>query len=333
MAQVASNEEVAAALRELARYRDLEGRGFSADAYTRGARFVAQLDNPVSQYSIDELCAASGIGEKLATSMHTLAEGVVPEALREAREKLPPSVFTMTRVVGIGAKTAVRIFREHGCASFESLLEAAEAGHLPEKLARRVLASEHMSPRVSWATAHQIVREITTALSNGFKYRLQSAGSYRRRRDTVGDIDILFTTRFPIRVRWVRDRFLGLGQVVVAGETKLSILYAVPGNGKLIRVDLLIVDPKAWGAALLYFTGSAEHNIALRKQAISRDMVLNEYGLWQGSERLSSHSEREIYALLGLAWHPPHRRTDKLRLKGTATKCRSGSNILPISAE
>jgi len=315
------NQRVAELLREMAYAREVEGNAWSAKAYRHAAGIVNDLARPASEYTHKQLCAFDGIGRKLATLIRSMAEGHTPKELQQAQHDFPPSVLTLTRIVGVGEKRAIKLYRKYGYPSYDALLDAVEKNLIPDKrLCDAVRASARLTGRVPWHTASRTVHALVEHLSAGRKLRIQAVGSYRRRKDSVGDIDLLFTSRFPRRTRNVQRRFLAAGDSVISsGDYKSSIYYRI-GDSKLIRVDLLVVDPSAWGAALCYFTGSAAHNIALRRRAIEFGLVLNEHGVWAYDRngdpiRVAGSTERSVYNALGVVPTPPVYRTGRLRLQ------------------
>lgn len=308
-----TNQHVAALLRELARYRYIEGSTWGHNAYKRAAETVEQHPAPVARMDEDQLLALPKIGPKLASSIAELAQGQIPESLEEARDKWPPSIFSMTCIVGIGDKRAIKLYEQYGFTSFEAAHAAALAGEIDDaRLTDAIVHAANMSGRIPWSVADKAVQTITARLTLGKRLRLTAVGSYRRRAETVGDIDFLFTTRYPKRRERIVRRFIELGATIVAGEQKSSIYWQLD-DGTYLRVDLLVINPAEYGAALLYFTGNAEHNIALRKRAIRKGMRLNEHGLWQDGELVVASTERAIYEALDITPTPPWYRDGQLR--------------------
>ncbi|MDD5026717.1 MAG: hypothetical protein PHH13_05095, partial [Candidatus Peribacteraceae bacterium] len=207
-----------------------------------------------------------------------------------------------------------------GIQSVADLIKAAEAGKL-QSLTRFSAVMEQKilenARRVKERTRRFTLAEVEDDVAALLKKirsvagveRCEAAGSFRRRKETVGDIDVLVVTKSAGKVGDVIAELPIVRDVVAHGESKLSFDLK---SG--IRVDIRFVKRDQWGAALLYFTGSKEHNIALRKLAIQRGWKLNEYGLFEGEKVVASREEQDIYKALGLSFVEPQKRTEKLSL-------------------
>lgn len=318
MTKVRTNIRVAGELRELARAKQLQGSPWSATAYRNAATAVENHDVDVGTLGAPALRKIEGIGKTIAEAIITLASGRETEDLTRARDDVPASVFSMTRIPGVGEVRATKLYRRLGYLSFEEILEAAHSGDLDAepRLRQAVLAADRLSGRIPWRVAHRTVRSVRERLRNATgasRIILRPAGSYRRRKPTVGDIDFLFATKYDRRRAKVIAAFHELGQTIQRGAYKNSVYLDIKGHG-LVRTDLLCVDPGEMGAALLFFTGSDAHCRALRAHAKNQGLLLNESGLWRGKRCLSyGMDERGIYRLLGVTPEAPPRRTGKLR--------------------
>jgi DNA polymerase/3'-5' exonuclease PolX len=315
-----TNIEVAETFREIADLLDVLGEKFKPDAYRRAARSIDSLTEDLSAVvARDELRTIPGVGEAIADKIREL----VTTGHLAYREKLvtevPPGLIEIMRLPGLGPKTARRFWTELGIEGPKELTAAIEAGRLtgvkgfgPKKIEQIRAALAPAGPSVGAArrpigNVYPIARRLWAALAaEPSVERCEIAGSFRRCQETVGDLDLLATSTAPERVF---DRFSALpeiGSVRLRGSTKETVLLT---NG--MQVDLRVVEPAAYGAALQYFTGSKEHNVTLRTLARDQGLKINEYGVFRGDERIAGRTEEEVYASLGLAWIPPEIRVDR----------------------
>jgi DNA polymerase (family 10) len=314
-----TNLDVAQALQEIADLLELRGENpFRVRAYRNAAREVEAQVVPVGERADadDWLRHLPGIGADLAGKIHELARtGSVP-ILDELRATTPPTLRMLLDVPGLGPKRVRAIHDALGVRTLDELEAAAKDGRLDSvrgvgpKLVERIaagIAAARGAPggrRWAWADAARAAEPLLAHLRGARGVtQLDIAGSFRRRRPTVGDLDVLVgaTADSDVAERFVR--YPGAARILAQGPTRCAIELA---SG--LQVDLRIVTPDCWGAALLYFTGSKQYNVALRALALARDLKLNEYGLWRGTERLASRTEADIYAALDLPWvAPPYR--------------------------
>ncbi|HEX9854927.1 MAG TPA: DNA polymerase/3'-5' exonuclease PolX [Acidimicrobiia bacterium] len=315
------NGEVARLLYE---YTDLlkleEGspQAFRVRAYERAAAAVRDAKVDVAGLSLAELQRIDGIGKSTAEKILEYVATGSMAGLEKLRAKYPPGFVELTRIPGVGPKTVLLLRDELGIDSVDRLRDAIEAGSLADLPRLGAKSQEKIAKAIERMGLHgkdrrtPIIQALGVALEIvAHLERLPAAkhvtycGSLRRFRDTIGDVDILVaaTSAAP-----VMDAFTSMPmarQVVAKGETKASILTA--GD---LQVDLRVVAPSEFGAATLYFTGSKEHNIALRQRAIERGWILNEYALADAEteEVVASKTEKAIYAALGLPLIAPELR-------------------------
>jgi DNA polymerase (family 10) len=259
-----------------------------------------------------------GIGDDLAGKIVTLVKTGTLPMLEELRQQVPQSVLELMRIPGVGPKKAAALHRELGITSLEQLREACTAGkvrHLKgfgEKTEQAILegiqVAEQASRRLYWAEADQIVQTLRQHLRPCQAIQqLEFAGSYRRGKETVGDLDILVVARNAKEVMDCLAAFPETEEVLARGETKMSLRLA---GG--LQVDVRVVPEASFGSALQYFTGSKEHNILLRARAKDRGLKINEYGVFRvrngQEERIAGRTEEEVYAALGLPLFPPELR-------------------------
>ncbi len=313
------NSDIARSLEKLADLIELDGGNpFRIRAYRTAARVVGELPRNVLAMTTagEDLAELPGIGKDLAGKIETLAETGHIAVLDEMEKKTPPGLLALLDVPGLGPKR-VRIIYDHlGIRSLSDLATAAKSGKirgLPgfgEKTEQRILqeaekragAAARIKRPVAEDVAEPLLRYIRGA--EGVKEGA-IAGSYRRRKETVGDLDIVVAaTRGPE----VIERFVAyedVAQILARGPTRSSVVLR---NG--MQVDLRVVSAANYGAALMYFTGSKAHNIALRGIAAARGLKLNEYGLFDGTRRVAGRTEEEVYRVFALPYIEPELRED-----------------------
>ncbi|MDX1657898.1 MAG: DNA polymerase/3'-5' exonuclease PolX [Nitriliruptorales bacterium] len=326
-----ANDEVAGLLHELAVMTEIEEgsrQSFRARAYHNAVRAVKATNRDVTTMSFEELTSIKGIGKAIANKILEFAETGTMKKLEELRATYPRGQQELMQVPGLGPKTISLLYDVLGVSDVASLQEAIEAGklrelpglgekteeNLKEALDRLELTSGER--RTPIAQVLPLAREVVADLSevDGVE-RVAYAGSLRRFRDTIRDIDVLVASASPSAVM---EAFVGLPlvrDVQGRGDTKASVLTF---DG--MQIDLRVVPPERFGAALLYFTGSKEHNIRLRERALQRGWTLNEYALAElveddegtasAGEEVAAETEEGIYAALDLAWIPPEMRED-----------------------
>lgn len=323
-----TNAEAAELFRNIADLLDVLGERFKPEAYRRAARSIETLTEDLGRISErGELGTIPGVGEAIAEKVREfLATGKLGYYER-LRHEVPPGVVEILRLPGLGPKSARRFWVELGVEGPAELADAIAAGKLdsvkgfgPRKieLIRAALAAATAAPggparrpiEAVYPIAERIVRELRERSPAD---RVEVAGSFRRRRETVGDLDVLVTSESPDRVFDVFSALPEVREVRLRGGTKETCVLA---DG--LQVDLRVVEPAAFGAALLYFTGSKDHNIHLRTIARDRGLKVNEYGVFRGEERVAGRTEEDAYAALGLAWIPPELREDRGEIDAAA---------------
>jgi len=321
-----ANADVARALATLATMLEIDGANpFRVRAYQEAARVVDALPEPVARLAGEEgaLEALPGIGKDLAQKIRDLLATGSTGLYDELLKKYPLELVRLTELQGLGAKR-VRVLhdtlhiRDRG--GLEAAARAGQLRELPgfgEKLEQKVLHSLSIAEQVSgrlllanaWAVAHGLADRLRGVQG---VTRVEVAGSFRRRRDTVGDLDLLVCGGMPATVMDAFTTHDQVAEVLARGETRSAVRLA---GG--LQVDLRLVPAESFGAALLYFTGSKEHNIELRRVANDQGLTLNEYGLVRergtraqpGSEKtVAGRTEVEIYRALGMDWIPPELR-------------------------
>ena len=312
-----TNADIARVLERMAVMLELDGANpFRVRAYREGARVVAAQATAVETIAAEPgaLEELRGIGKDLAQRIRDLVATGRTEPYEELRKKYPDAVVDFTELQGLGPKRVKTLFETLGIRDRAQLEAAAKAGRLRdlpgfgEKVEQNVLKA--LATASQWAGRVLLARAfpLATALAERVAAvkgvtKVEPAGSFRRRRETVGDLDLLACGGDPERVMAAFAEHASVAEVLGRGETKCSVRLH-----EGLQVDLRLVPEKSFGAALLYFTGSKEHNIELRKRAIERGWSLNEYGLTHGERVVASRTEEDIYRALGLAWIPPELR-------------------------
>ena len=323
-----SNIEVAAVLYEVADLLEIKGVRFKPHAYRRAAQEIETLPEDIADVTREgRLDEVPGVGKGIAGKVREVVETGDLAYLSSLREELPEGVQELTRIEGIGPKKAIALSRELGIRTVDDLEAAAKAGRirdLPgfgEKTEQNILASIRMSKtareRHLLGYILPIARDIERRLSSlDSVLRVSLAGSIRRKKETIGDVDILAASTRPDEVMEVFATLPGVSRVLARGTTKTSVVLATG-----VQVDLRVVEDKHFGAALQYFTGSKEHNIALRKLAIARNWRLNEYGLVDlaTGRVVAGEDEAGVYRALDLPWIEPELREDRGEIEAART--------------
>ncbi|MEA3356368.1 MAG: DNA polymerase/3'-5' exonuclease PolX [Candidatus Bipolaricaulota bacterium] len=321
------NRQVAQILYEIAEFLDLEGVQFKPRAYRRAAQAVESCATPIEDLAAaDRLNELSGVGKAIAEKIKEIVATGKLKYHAELKARLPVDLLALTGVEGVGPRTVKLLYDKLAVRTLDDLEEAARAGRihgikgLGEKTEERILhglaEARRVEERMLLGQAFSLARDLISRLEAADKFkRLAYAGSLRRGRETVGDLDILAVSDHP---EGASMAFVGLSDVedvLAQGPKKSSVLLA---GGS--QVDLRIVPADSFGAAMQYFTGSKAHNVALRKRAVARGWKLNEYGLFDAEgDLLAGVTEDEIYTVLGLAPISPELREDQGEIRAAET--------------
>jgi DNA polymerase (family X) len=313
------NQEVARLLYEMAQILEVQGVPFKPRAYQRAAQNLETLGEDVAVLvEEDRLGDVPGVGQAIEEKVREYLQTGKIRRLEELRKAIPPGVLALLQVPGIGPKTAVKLQKELKIRSVADLEKAAKAGRVrglagfgPKKeegMLASVARAKDRPARIPYAAALTVAEDLVAHLrERSGASRVDYAGSLRRGRDTVGDLDLLAVAT-KTHAAGVVGAFKGFRQVVKVLESGTTRARAILSDG--VHVDLRVVEPHEYGAALLYFTGSKEHGIALRTRALKKGWTINEYALSdkKTGKRIAGATEEEIYAKLGLAWIPPELR-------------------------
>jgi DNA polymerase (family 10) len=323
------NQEIATKLREIADFLELQEVEYKPRAYRTAARNIESLSEDIEDIQErGELDEIEGVGESISEKIAEYLDTGELEYYQDLKADLPVDIEAITSVEGVGPKTAKKLYLELDVRTLDDLELAAEQGDIAdvegfgEKSQQNILdhidRAKERQERMLLGRAFPIAQDLEARLQDDDVFdRVDIVGSFRRRRPTVGDIDVLATAEDP---ETAMEHFCAHGdvkEVLSRGETKSSVVVS---DG--LQMDLRIVDGTEYGSALVYFTGSKDHNITLRNRAIDRNWKLNEYGVFDVSEvdaaedtqrageRLAGNSEDDVYDSLDLDWIPPALRED-----------------------
>jgi DNA polymerase (family 10) len=316
----ATNASIAAIFDEIADLLDIQSANpFRVRAYRNAARTIGDLGTDVTTFMARgmPLTDIPGIGDDLASKIKEIIETGSCAFLKRLEQDVPPAVTQLLRVPGLGPKRVKTLWHDLDIQTLDQLLQAAQAQRirdLPgfgEKTEQKILEAVQQrlaqTPRVELAVAAQSAEALAAWLRDtpGVE-QVCITGSYRRMRETVGDLDLVATARdaAPIMDRFTRHP--DVSQVLSRGPTRSTVILK---SG--LQVDLRVVPAESWGAALQYFTGSKAHNIVVRRMAQDKGLKLNEYGLFRGETRIAGDTEASVYAAVGLPWIPPELREDR----------------------
>ncbi len=317
------NSDIADIFSEVADLLDIEGANeFRVRSYREAAQSIENLSSNIADL-VDEdkdLTELHGIGESIADKIREIVETGKLEQLEEIKKRVPEDLIQLLNLSGLGPERVKDLYQKLSIKSLDDLKKAAKnekirelegfgektenkikkelerLGGEEEKRTKLIRAEEYAEPLVSYLDELEEIKKIIIA------------GSYRRRKETVGDIDILVTCSDsePVMDRFVK--YDDVEEVISKGDTKSSIRLKIG-----LQVDLRVVKEKSYGSALLYFTGSKSHNIKLRERAIDRDLKINEYGVFpEGKEKpVAGKTEEEVYDIVDLEWIPPEIRENR----------------------
>ncbi len=316
-----TNRKIAHLLEELADALEILGENpFKVNAYRKAARILQDLPEDVEEIFSREGTAGlekiPGIGKRIATKIaQYLTEGKIRKH-EEVLAQIPPGLLDLLDIPGLGPRTVHLLWKELGVVDLESLKRVLDSGKVerlpgmgPKKVAnirKGIELLTRLRERIPLGLVYPLVMRVVEALKDHPRVlQISPAGSFRRMKESVGDVDVLVASP---RGREVVEAFTGLPgveRVLAAGDTKGSVIL------EDFQIDLRVVPPESWGAALQYFTGSKDHNVHLRGLARERGLKISEYGVFREDERVAGETEEEVYAALGMPWIPPELREDR----------------------
>lgn len=314
------NADIARTFNRLANLLDIEGaNAFRVRAYRSAAQTIESHPHALQEMvARDEpLTELPGIGRDLAEKITELINTGRLPVLEDAEKRLPPGLLQLMRVSQLGPRRVRQLFEELGIDSLEALKKAAREGRISalegfgQKTEAGILREaeriDEAPPRARLDQAHQAAADLIAWLEHaGDAQRISTAGSLRRGRETVGDLDILVSSDDgPAIMAHLMD-YPEIAETVSYGKTK-STIHLHSG----MQVDVRVVADESFGAALYYFTGSQAHNIATRKMATERGLKINEYGIYKGEKQLAGRTEEDVLARIDLPWIPPELRENR----------------------
>ncbi|MDD3725826.1 MAG: DNA polymerase/3'-5' exonuclease PolX [Candidatus Ratteibacteria bacterium] len=318
------NTEIADIFERIADALEFKGEMvFKVSAYRKAARMLREYSGDISSIHPSEI---EGIGKGMAEKIEEYLKTGRIKKYEEVIADIPEGLLELLNIPNMGPKTLHLLHKELGVNNLKDLervLEEGKVAALPgmgekkeENIKKGVLLYKAGRSRIPLATALKVVREVISPLSD-ISEEISPAGSLRRMKETIGDIDILAAGEKTQEIVDIFTRQSYVREVIAKGDTKASI-RTIYNN---LQVDLRVVEKDCWGAALLYFTGSKAHNIKLRGIAKDRGLKINEYGVFRGTKRIAGKTEDDVYRTLGIKFIPPELREDKgeieAAMKGT----------------
>lgn len=323
-----TNAELSGVFEEIALLLDLQGEPnrFRVRAYERAAQTIGQSRYEIADIykeggikALDEL---PGIGKEIALKIEELVKTGKLKYIDQLKKKVPPGIFDVLKVEGMGPKRTKFVWAHYGVTSLASLEALARSGELEKekgwgkKSVEKVLTNLALSKSAAGRLPREVVQPVAERivkflLRKNLCSKVEVAGSLRRKQATIGDIDILAVSKNP---KNAMDAFCAHPDVATVhgnGKAKASLALKIG-----IDADLLIVPAQAFGAALQYFTGNKDHNVKLRRLGIRKGVTISEYGVFKGTAKnkgslVASRTEKDVYAALGLPWIPPEARFDR----------------------
>jgi DNA polymerase (family 10) len=325
------NPDIARIFADVADLLEIQGAiVFRVRAYRNAARVVETLPGSAASVLRDQgekaLVALPGIGKDLAGKIKEIVETGKLGLLEELKKQLPEGLLHMMHLPGIGPKRAKLVYETLGVKTLDGLEKAARSGRLQqikgfgqtlqERILKGIADEKIRSARHRLAEAEAYVKPFVEHLRGvaGLK-QIEVAGSFRRRQETVGDVDILVAAAKP---RVVADAFVAypdVKDVLARGDTRCSVVLR---SG--LQVDLRVVPSASYGAALYYFTGSKAHNIATRTIAVKKKLKVNEYGVFRGEKAIAGRTEAQVLKAIGLPWIPPELRENRGEIEAAQEK-------------
>lgn len=315
------NREIAAVFTDIADMLEVKGESpFRITAYRRAARALEGLTEDIAAVAArEELEEIPGIGKGTAEKIQEFLRTGTLKYYEELRASLPPGITALMAVPEVGPKTAMLLYERLGVKTIDDLEQAAQAGKIrtlprmgektEENILKGIALLRRTKERLPIGQVLPHAQELIAALRELKDVKqISVAGSLRRMKETIGDIDILVTSASPEPVMDVFTAFPRVKQLLARGPTRSSVVLDVG-----LQADVRVVDPESFGAALQYFTGSKDHNVKLRERAVKKGLKINEYGVFTvpGDRRVAGRTEEEVYASVGFPWIPPEIREDQ----------------------
>ncbi|MGQ9507908.1 MAG: DNA polymerase/3'-5' exonuclease PolX [Thermodesulfobacteriota bacterium] len=322
------NKELADLFNKMADILEFKGENpFKISAYRKASRILGDLTQDIEEIAKKgELKKIPGIGEGMAQKVEEYLKTGKIAKFEEVRKGVSDDLITMMEIPGMGPKTLALIHKERGIKNLSDLEKALEDGSLidlfgmgekkVENIKRGIQLLRQRKGRMNLGMAFPVAKRIIDTLRERTgSQKIEWAGSLRRMKENIGDIDILATGTNHERIIEAFIHLPEVREVLASGETKASVI--VEGG---LQIDLRVVDEDSYGAALQYFTGSKAHNIHLRGIAKSKGIKINEYGVFKGEKKIGGREEEEVYKALGMIWIEPELREDRGEIEASQKK-------------
>lgn len=321
-----TNSEIAKYLAEIADMMELCGDNFfHVRAYRNASRAILDYPGNFSKLTIQQMEKVPDIGKGISSKVDTLIKTGELAIYQELRKKVPSALMEVMRLPALGPKRVKQLHDELGVGSLDDLKNALEAGALRtlrgfgSKMEESIRAA--LERRTVVATKRWLYADAAIEVERLLSYlrecpgvtRVEVAGSFRRCRDTVGDLDLLAISSDPAQVMRRLTEYSHVAHVGGVGDTKTTVILH---DG--LQVDLRVLREESYGAAMVYFSGSKDHCVHIRRIAQRMELSLNEYGLFRGTESIAARTEEEVYRALGLEWIPPELREDRGEIRAAA---------------
>ena len=314
------NQQIAQTFNRIANLLEIKGGNrFRVRAYRNAARTIESLGKSLQEMvqQGEDLTSLPGIGKDLAGKIREIVETGRLSRLEELEKQVPPGLVELLKVEGLGPKRIKILHDKLGITNLEELRDAASQDKIRELpgfgkkledlILKGVVLAKKEGRRFRWSLAESYVTEILDHLKKAPGLdNVQVAGSFRRKKETVGDLDILVTAREPGKVIEHFVRFPGIKNVISQGRTRSTVILSSD-----LQIDLRAVDAESYGSALHYFTGSKAHNIAIRTIAQKAGLKINEYGIFKGEQRIAGREETDIFKAVGLTFIEPELRENR----------------------
>jgi len=315
-----SNAEIASMFTQMADLLEIRGEdAFKTRAYRNAARTIENLGRDLAKMveEGEDLSKLPAIGERIANKIREIIRTGRLAKLEYLKHSFPPHLLDLLKVEGIGPKRAKILYKELHIGSLDALKKAAEAHKISQlkgfskKLEQKILKGTVLAKKEGKRFLYAVAESYALALEKYLKMfegaqQVTVAGSFRRRKETVGDLDILATSKDPALLIDYFVKYPDIQKIISQGDTRSTVILR---NG--MQVDLRCVHEESYGAALHYFTGSKSHNIAIRIMARDMGMKVNEYGVFRGEKKIAGATETEVYESVGLQYIEPELRESR----------------------
>jgi len=313
------NADIADLFNQVADLLEILGENlFRIRAYRNAARTVGGLSQSVAAMVEEgkDLTELSGIGKDLAGKIQEIVKTGTLSQLQELEDRIPPQLSRLMKIPGLGPKRVKTLYDKLAISSLEDLKKAAEEGKIKklagfgdktEKMILDEIGREKKEARIKLSVAEEVAEAIVSHLKKveGTK-EVIVAGSYRRKKETVADLDVLATCKKGSKVMDAFVNYDTVGKVIAKGDTRSTVILR---SG--VQMDLRVVPEESYGAALHYFTGSKAHNIVIRTLGVKKGLKINEYGVFKGKKRIAGKTEEEVYDQVDLPFIEPELREDR----------------------